>query len=69
MNIANPSSLILSAQMMLEHIGWTEASEIINRSFEKTLKEQKITSDLATQIKGCKSLSTNDFASALIANM
>ena len=52
MNIANPSSIILSAQMMLEHIGWAEASEIINRSFEKTLKEKKMTSDLATQIEG-----------------
>ena len=69
MNIANPSSIILSAQMMLEHIGWTEASEIITRSFEKTLKEQKLTSDLATQIEGCKSLSTKEFASELITNM
>ena len=69
MNIANPSSIILSAQMMLNHIGWSEASEIINRSYEKTLKEQKMTSDLATQIDGCKSLSTNEFASALITNM
>jgi len=69
MNIANPSSIILSAQMMLEHIGWTEASEIITRSFEKTFKEQKMTSDLAIQIEGCKSLSTKEFASALITNM
>ena len=69
MNIANPSSLILSAQMMLEHIGWAEASEVINRSFEKTLKGKQLTSDLAKQIEGCKSLSTNEFASALISNM
>ena len=69
MNIANPSSIILSAQMMLEHIGWTEASEIITRSFEKTLKEQKLTSDLATKIQGCRSLSTKEFASVLITNM
>jgi isocitrate dehydrogenase len=69
MNVANPSSIILSAQMMLEHIGWAEASEIINKTFEKTLKEKKMTSDLASQIEKCKSLSTNEFASALIANM
>ena len=69
MNIANPSSIILSAQMMLEHIGWTEASEIITRSFEKTLKEQKLTSDLATKVQGCRSLSTKEFASVLITNM
>ena len=35
-NIANPSSLILSAQMMLEYIGWTEASYVISGAFEKT---------------------------------
>jgi len=69
MNMANPSSLILSAQMMLEHIGWAEASEVINRSFEKTLKGKQMTSDLAKQIEGCKALSTNEFASALISNM
>ncbi len=68
-NIANPSSIILSAQMLLEHIGWTEASYVISGSFEKTLKEHKMTADLAFQIDGCKSLSTNEFASALIANM
>ena len=68
-NIANPSSIILSAQMLLEHIGWTVASYVISGSFEKTLKEHKMTADLAFQIDGCKSLSTNEFASALIANM
>jgi isocitrate dehydrogenase len=69
MNIANPSSIILSAQMMLEYIGWDDASEIVNRSYEKTLKERKMTSDLAAQIDGCKSLTTKEFASALITNM
>ena len=68
-NIANPSSLILSAQMMLEYIGWTEASYVISGSFEKTLKENKITSDLASQISGCEALSTSDFATEIIANM
>ncbi|MDC0423064.1 NADP-dependent isocitrate dehydrogenase [Methylophilaceae bacterium] len=69
MNIANPSSIILSAQMMLEYIGWDDASEIVNRSYEKTLKERKMTFDLAAQVDGCKSLTTKEFASALITNM
>ena len=69
MNIANPSSIILSAQMMLEYIGWDDASEIVNRSYEKTLKQRKMTSDLAAQVDGCKSLTTKEFASALITNM
>ncbi len=68
-NIANPSSLILSAQMMLEYIGWTEASYVISGAFEKTLKENKITTDLASQISGCDALSTSDFATEIIANM
>ena len=68
-NIANPSSLILSAQMMLEYIGWTEASYVISGAFEKTLKENKFTIDLASQITGCEALSTSDFATEIIANM
>ncbi len=40
-NIANPSSLILSAQMMLEHMNWIEAADILNASFHKTLKKDK----------------------------
>ena len=68
-NIANPSSIILSAQMMLEYMGWTEASYVISGSFEKMMREHKMTSDLASQIEGCKSLSTKEFASELIANI
>ena len=68
-NLANPSSLILSAQMMLEYMGWTEASYVISGAFEKTLKENKFTTDLASQISGCQSLSTSDFATEIISNM
>ena len=68
-NLANPSSLILSAQMMLEYMGWTEASYVISGAFEKTLKENKFTTDLASQILGCQSLSTSDFATEIISNM
>ena len=68
-NIANPSSLILSAQMMLESMRWFEAAEILEASFHKTLKKRQMTADFASQIKDCKALSTNEFASKLIANM
>ena len=68
-NIANPSSLILSAQMMLEHMGWFEAAEILKASFHKTLEKKQMTADFALQIKDCKALSTKEFAIALIANM
>lgn len=68
-NIANPSSLILSAEMMLAHMGWADAADILISSFEKTLKEQKVTADFSSQIPGCKPLSTIDFSRALISNM
>ena len=68
-NIANPSSLILSAQMMLEHMNWIEAADILNISFRKTLEKRQMTVDFASQIKDCKALSTKEFAIALIANI
>jgi len=68
-NIANPSSLILSAQMMLEHMNWIEAADILNNSFRKTLEKRQMTADFASQIKDCKALSTKEFAIALIANI
>jgi len=68
-NIANPSSLILSAEMMLTHMGWADAADILISSFEKTLKEKKVTADFSSQIPGCKPLSTIDFSKALISNM
>ena len=68
-NIANPSSLILSAQMMLEHMNWIEAANILNASFRKTLEKRQMTADFASQIKDCKALSTKEFAIALITNL
>jgi len=68
-NIANPSSLILSAQMMLKYMNWIEAAEILQASFHKTLEKRQMTADFASQIKDCKALSTKEFAIALITNM
>jgi len=68
-DIANPSSLILSAQMMLEHMNWVEAANILDLSFRKTLEKRQMTADFASQIKDCKALSTKEFAIALIANI
>ena len=68
-NIANPSSLILSAQMMLKYMNWIEAAEILQTSFHKTLEKRQMTADFASQIKNCKALSTKEFAISLITNM
>jgi isocitrate dehydrogenase len=68
-NIANPSSLILSAKMMLEHMKWIKAADILSFSFHETLKKRQMTVDFASQIKDCKALSTSEFAIALITNI
>ena len=67
-NIANPSSLILSAQMMLSHIQWNEAANALNKAFRKTLLEKKVTADFSVHM-GVNALSTSDFAKAIIENL
>ncbi|MFZ9097420.1 MAG: NADP-dependent isocitrate dehydrogenase [Methylophilaceae bacterium] len=67
-NIANPSSLILSAQMMLSHIKWNEAANALNKAFRKTLLEKKVTADFSVHM-GVNAMSTSDFAQAIIENL
>src|SRR6056300_1737342 len=67
-NIANPSSLILSAQMMLSHIQWNEAANALNKAFRKTLLEKKVTADFSVHM-GVNAQSTSDFAQAIIENL
>ncbi|MCP5046196.1 MAG: isocitrate dehydrogenase (NADP(+)) [bacterium] len=65
----NPSSLILSAVMMLEHMDWNEAAELVNSAIEKTIIQKKVTYDLARQLDGVQPLKTSAFADAIISNM
>ncbi len=65
----NPSSLILSGQMMLCHLGWHEAGDLIMRGIEKTILEKKITYDLARQMEGSTLLKCSEFAAAVVAKM
>ena len=67
-NIANPSSLILSAQMLLSYIKWDEASSVLDKAFRKTLDEKKVTADFSNHM-GVAALSTSDFAEAIIKNL
>lgn len=68
-NRANPGSLLLSGVMMFEHIGWQEAADAILKAFEKTLKDGRLTEDLASQHQGITILGTAEFASAVIDNL
>jgi len=67
--IANPSSLILSAEMMLRHMGWFEAADILLSAFRKTLVAQKVTQDFSAQLNNVEALSTDAFADAIINYM
>jgi isocitrate dehydrogenase len=65
----NPSSLILSGAMMLEHMGWQEASELIRRALQSTIQSKTVTYDLARQIEAATEVKCSQFAEAIIANM
>ncbi len=69
MDKVNPGSLILSAVMMLEYMGWNEAATMIRQALEKTIVQKKVTYDLARQLGDVKPLKTSEFASALIENL
>jgi isocitrate dehydrogenase len=65
----NPSSLILSAVMMLDHMGWNEAADMINSAIEKTILQKKVTYDLARLIGGVEPLKCSEYAQAITENM
>ena len=65
----NPSSVILSGVMMLEHMGWREASEGIVSALTKTIGQKRVTYDLHRQMDGATKLKTSEFASAIIENL
>ncbi len=68
-NIVNPSSLILSAEMMLRHLGWTEAADLIVRSMEAAIADKTVTFDFAQQMEGARELTTSEFGQAMIDRM
>ena len=62
----NPGSLILSAEMMLRHMGWVEAADLIINAMEKTIKKKKVTNDFARLIDDAKEVSCSEFGRLLI---
>ncbi|MDF2690520.1 MAG: isocitrate dehydrogenase [Gammaproteobacteria bacterium] len=65
----NPGSLILSAEMMLRHMGWAEAADLIIESMEKTIAAKTVTYDFERLMEGAKLLSCSEFGNAMIKNM
>src|SRR5213596_218917 len=65
----NPGSEILSAEMMLRHMGWTAAADLIISSMEKSILAKKVTYDFARQMQGAKQVSCSGFGQAMIERM
>jgi isocitrate dehydrogenase len=65
----NPGSLILSGALLLEHLGWVEAAELIYNGLQKTISEGIVTYDLARQMTGAREVSCSGFGQALIAHL
>lgn len=65
----NPGSLILSGEMMLRHMGWSEAADLIPAAMERSIMEKTVTYDLARLTAGATEVSTSDFAAAVIEGM
>ncbi|MDF3055731.1 MAG: icd [Gammaproteobacteria bacterium] len=68
-NMANPGSLILSAEMMLRHLGWTEAADLIIKGISGAIQAKTVTYDFERAIPGATLLSTSEFGDAIIAHM
>lgn len=65
----NPGSEILSAEMMLRHLGWTEAADTIIAAMEKSILQKRVTYDFARLMEGATQVSCSGFGEVLIENM
>ncbi|RXI98524.1 NADP-dependent isocitrate dehydrogenase [Anaerobacillus alkaliphilus] len=65
----NPSSVLLSGELMLRHLGWNEAADLIMASMDKTISDKVVTYDFARLMEGATEVKCSEFADALINNM
>ncbi|HEY6317943.1 MAG TPA: NADP-dependent isocitrate dehydrogenase [Acidimicrobiia bacterium] len=65
----NPASLLLSGVMMLEHLGWQAAADLITKAFEATIADKVVTYDFARLMEGAHEVKTSQFADAIIDHM
>ncbi len=68
-DVVNPGSLILSGEMMLRYLGWTEAADVIIAAMDKTIAQRTVTYDFARLMEGATKIKTSEFATAMIGNM
>jgi len=65
----NPGSLILSGEMMLRHLGWTEAADLLVKGLEKAVADKFVTYDLHRQMEGATLVSCSGFGEAIVERM
>lgn len=65
----NPSSVLLSGVLLLEHLGWNEAAKLVTASVEKTIASKVVTYDFARLMEGATEVKCSEFANELIKNM
>jgi len=68
-DIANPSSIILSAEMMLRHLGWAEAADLVLKGVANAIIAKKVTSDFSSQMTDAVEVGTAQFGEEIIASM
>ena len=66
---ANPGSIILSAELMLRHMGWNEAADLIVDAMEKAISSKRVTSDFSGLMEGATTLTTSEFGDEIIKNI
>jgi len=69
LNKANPGSMILSAEMMLRHIGWIEAADLVVKALAGAIKAKKVTFDFSTKMDNAVELSSSDFGDEMISHL
>ena len=65
----NPGSVILSGEMMLRHLGWDEAADLVIQGLEETIAQKTVTYDFERLMTGAKLLKCSEFGDAIVANM
>ena len=69
MDKVNPSSIILSGEMMFRYLGWNEAADLIISSLEKTIGQKRVTYDFERQMEDATLLKCSEFGEAMVENM
>jgi len=68
-NMANPTALVLSGQLMFDYMGWKDAADLVRDAVEATISDKKVTYDFARSIEGAEKLGTTEYTDAVVDNL